>query len=106
MSKGKISDALDKMSMQKNVTPILTYSDSDWASCKITRRSLSGRCSFVHGNLISWVSTRQNVVAGSSCEAEYIAAASACQDGCYLANIVNEIFPDMYPKTVSCEHFM
>ena len=86
---------------KKQLLPIVTYSDSDWATCKITRKSLSGRCTFVSGNLIAWVSSRQNVVALSSCEAEYIAAADAAKDGTYISNLINEIFPDMYDPRIS-----
>ena len=30
------------------------YTDADWAGSTIDRRSISGYCSFVGGNLVTW----------------------------------------------------
>lgn len=46
------------------------FSDADWASLRSDRRSASGYCTFVGGNLVTWRSKKQNVVALSSAEAE------------------------------------
>ncbi|RVW72252.1 Retrovirus-related Pol polyprotein from transposon RE1 [Vitis vinifera] len=51
------------------------YSDVDWAGNIIDRRSTSGYCSFVWGNLVTWRSKKQSVVARSSAETEYRALA-------------------------------
>ncbi|PNY13664.1 receptor-like protein kinase [Trifolium pratense] len=58
-------------------TNIIGYSDADWAGDASDRRSTSGYCVFIGGNLISWKCKKQTVVARSSTEAEYRAMAHA-----------------------------
>ena len=50
---------------------IVDYSDSDWASSPTDKRSTSGYCVFIGGNLIFWKSKKQDVVAIFSAEADY-----------------------------------
>ena len=52
------------------------YSDADFAGCKVDRKSTSGTCQFVGSSLISWTSKKQNSVALSTAESEYIAVGS------------------------------
>jgi len=54
------------------------YSDSDFAGCKLDRESTSGTCHLLGASLISWHSKKQDCVALSTAEAEYIAAGSCC----------------------------
>ncbi|KAK9037261.1 hypothetical protein V6N11_022180 [Hibiscus sabdariffa] len=54
------------------------YSDADYGGCKIDRKSTSGTCQFLGNMLISWFSKKQNSVALSTTEAEYISAGSCC----------------------------
>ena len=57
---------------------LLGYSDSDFAGCKIDRKSTTGGCQFLGRSLVSWCSKKQNSVALSTPEAEYIAAGACC----------------------------
>jgi hypothetical protein len=57
---------------------LLGYSDSDCASCKVDRKSTSGTCQFLGRSLVSWSSKKQNSVALSTTEAEYVAADACC----------------------------
>ncbi|XP_038887082.1 uncharacterized mitochondrial protein AtMg00810-like [Benincasa hispida] len=50
---------------------IEAYTDSDWAGSATDRKLTSGHCTFVWGNLVTWRSKKQGVVAKSSAEAEY-----------------------------------
>ena len=57
---------------------LLGYSDSDYAGCKVDRKSTTGTCQFLGRSLVSWSSKKQNCVALSTAEAEYIAAGACC----------------------------
>nr|GEY08687.1 putative ribonuclease H-like domain-containing protein [Tanacetum cinerariifolium] len=54
------------------------YSDSDYAGSHGDRKSTTGGCQFMGRRLISWQCKKQIVVATSSTEAKYVAAASYC----------------------------
>jgi hypothetical protein len=57
---------------------LIGYFDADWAGCKIDRKSTSGTCRFLERFVVSWASKKQNSVALSTAEAEYIAAGHCC----------------------------
>jgi hypothetical protein len=57
---------------------LIGYSDADYAGCKIDRKSTSGTCQFLGRSLVSWASKKQNLVALSTAEAEYIVAGHCC----------------------------
>ncbi|GJR35174.1 hypothetical protein Tco_1210858 [Tanacetum coccineum] len=48
------------------------YSDSDYVGCNIDRKSTSGACQLLGGKLVCWSAKKQQFVAMSLAEAEYI----------------------------------
>ena len=57
---------------------LVEYSDSDYAGCKVDRKSTSDTCHFLRSALVSWHYKKQACVALSISEAEYIAAGGCC----------------------------
>jgi hypothetical protein len=66
---------------ERGKVKILGYSDSDMAGDVNDRKSTSGVAYFFRKNPVSWLSQKQKVVAQSSYEVEYIAAATAACQG-------------------------
>ncbi|KAI3659112.1 hypothetical protein MP638_001979 [Amoeboaphelidium occidentale] len=70
---------------------LLGYSDADFANDPIGRKSTSGFIVKYYNGAISWGSKRQNRVARSTTEAEYIALSSAAAELLWLRNINLEL---------------
>ncbi|WVZ82976.1 hypothetical protein U9M48_030174 [Paspalum notatum var. saurae] len=70
---------------------LIGYSDSDMGGDVNGRKSTSGLIFFLGKCPISWQSQKQRIVALSTCEAEYVAAATACCQGVWLRRLLQEI---------------
>ncbi|GKA57622.1 putative ribonuclease H-like domain-containing protein [Tanacetum coccineum] len=62
------------------------YSDSDYAGASLDRKSTTGGCQFLGKRLISWQCKKQTIVANSTTEAEYVAAANCCGQVLWIQN--------------------
>ncbi|GJR57593.1 hypothetical protein Tco_1499755 [Tanacetum coccineum] len=62
------------------------FSDSDYAGANLDRKSTTGGCQFLRSRLISWQCKKQTIVATSTTEAEYVAAASCCGQVLWIQN--------------------
>ena len=77
------------------------FTDVDWAGSKEDRRSISGYCVFVGGNLVSWKSKKQEVVSCSSAESKYRAMTqSVCEIMC-----LHQLLMEVSIKTMVLEKF-
>nr|GEW91891.1 ribonuclease H-like domain-containing protein [Tanacetum cinerariifolium] len=65
---------------------LVAYSDSDYAGASLDRKSTTGGCQFLDCSMISWQCKKLTVVATSSTEAEYVAAASCCAQVLWIQN--------------------
>ena len=92
--------------MRKNGhTSISAYTDADWAGCPIDRRSTTGYCIFVGGNLVTWKSKKQNVVAKSSAEAEYRAMSTTTSEIIWLRALLKDLsFPTTESSRLFCDN--
>jgi hypothetical protein len=81
------------------------FTDSDWAGGPSDRRSTTGYCVFLGGNLVNWKSKKQTVVARSSAEAEYRAMAHTTCEVVWLRSFLEEIgFSVQLPMQLYCDN--
>lgn len=66
------------------------YTDADYAGSIVNRRSTSGYCTFLGGNLVTWRSKKQNVVARSTAEAEFRAMAQGICELLWLKIVLDD----------------
>lgn len=70
---------------------ILGYTDSNWAEDVDDAKSTAGYVFKISGAAISWCSRKQDSVAISTCEAEYMAQSLAAQEAVWLGELWQEM---------------
>ena len=84
---------------------IEVYTDADWVGSITDRRSTSGYCTFLWGNLVTWRSKKQNVVARSSAEAEYRSMAQGVCEILWLKRVLEELKKQVIlPMKLYCDN--
>ena len=74
------------------------YTDASYGEDVDTRRSTSGYIFTVCGGAVSWKSKKQNIIALSSMESEYITMTKATKEAIWLANIYEDISQTLQNK--------
>ena len=87
---GTVDYGLDYM--QGDGVRLAGYTDSNWAGCASDRKSTSGCCFGLGLTLVSWFSRKQQSVALSSAEAEYMVASLASCEAIWLCKMFFGLF--------------
>jgi len=81
------------------------FTDSDYAGSDVDRRSTSGYCTYVWGNLVTWRSKKQSVVARSSAEAEYRSMANGVCELLWIKRVLGELKLEInLPMKLFCDN--
>ena len=92
------------MGCNKN-TEIVGYCDADWAGDRVDRRSTTGYCTFIGGNLVTWKSKKQKIVSCSSAEAEYRAMRKLTSELIWIRNLLRDLgIETSTPITMHCDN--
>ena len=77
---------LDLMFKSRESLILTSYYDADYAGDKVERKSTSGSCHFIGGNLVTWICKKQDSIALLTAEAEYMSATSWCAKLLWINN--------------------
>lgn len=89
----------------KGNTNVQCYTNANYDGCPFSRRSTSGFCVLLGGNLVSWKSKKQSVVSRSSAEAEYRAMANATCELVWIKQLLEELkFCNVTPMKLICDN--
>jgi hypothetical protein len=75
-------------------TPLMAYTDANWAEDRLTRKSTSGFICQVFNSTVSWSSKRQDVIATSTTESEFYALAETVKELKWLKALLKDF--DIY----------
>ena len=67
------------------------YVDTSFNTDLDDSKSQTGYIFILNGGAVSWRSSKQSVVAGSTCEAEYIAASEAAHEGVWVKEFISDL---------------
>jgi hypothetical protein len=76
---------------------LLGYCDADYAGDVDKRKSTSGQVFLLNGTAISWASKLQPTIAMSTCEAEFVAAATAAKEALWLKTLLADFTGKVRP---------
>ena len=85
---------------------LVGFTDANHANAReAERKSISGFCYFLFGNLVMWKSKVQPITAASTHEAELIALSFCADEGLWMRNLLNEVgITQSTPTPILCDN--
>ena len=91
----------DKCSaFQKNSKEVTTFTNSDWARCKETRKSSCAGATLLGNHTLKEYMRKQKIIAKSSAEAELYAAALGASEPKGIVTLLKDLDYEMKPVLV------
>ena len=88
-----------------NPVRLLGFSDSDYANCPDTSRSIGGYCFSLGSGMVSWASRKQHHTADSTCYSEYIAMHEASHELLFFRQFLDGLDMPIFDATpVYCDN--
>nr|GEU50075.1 retrovirus-related Pol polyprotein from transposon TNT 1-94 [Tanacetum cinerariifolium] len=84
---------------------IAGFSNADWTSCIMTKKSLTGYCIFLGHSLVSWKTKNQATISRSYTEAEYRSMAATTYELMWLTYLLKDLHIQVQvPITLFCDN--
>jgi hypothetical protein len=81
-----------------NPSKLVGFTDASYACCPDSGKSVGTYCFSLSDGVISWAAQKQNTIAQSTCDAEYIACFEAARECMWLRMLTTEInLPQPHP---------
>jgi hypothetical protein len=86
------------------IPSITTYSDADWAGDKTDRKSTSGGIVKFNGDVVKWISKKQQCVSLSSLESEYISIGEGVKETKWCLSWIKEVLGNEIKAKLWCDN--
>ena len=83
---------------------LIGFSDFDFSGCKVERKSTSSTCHFLGHSLVSWHSTKQNLVALLMVKVEYIVAGLCCAQILWMKQTLSDFGLSFKHVPIKCDN--
>nr|GFB96893.1 putative retrotransposon protein [Tanacetum cinerariifolium] len=83
------------------------HCDASWQTDKDDTRSQSGWIFLLNGGAVTWKNSKQDTVADSTCESEYILACEASKESIWMKNFIGDhrvVLTVQYPIKIFCDN--